>query len=145
MKTYYIMSPIRDALNHSALAVTAAIGLAMTGSLVGTAQAADDFLTPIDGTSQSYYSGDDRAPIHAIDGTGMTPNNPVTASSTCGNNPGQNMWLSNGHKDAWMTFDLGSEQTITGFHLWNYSHVTATISAPALGGKLFGRLMATEN
>ena len=27
----------------------------------------------------------------------------------------------------------------------DYNNVTATIAAPALGGKLFGRLMATEN
>jgi hypothetical protein len=78
-------------------------------------------IKPVAATAQSYYAPDDRAPVHAIDGSGMTPNSPVTASSTCGTGPGGNMWLSNGNQDTWITFDLGSVQTIAGFHLWNYN------------------------
>ncbi|MCX6872446.1 MAG: hypothetical protein NTW21_01355 [Verrucomicrobia bacterium] len=76
---------------------------------------------PIAATAQSYYAGDDRTPVHAIDGSGMTPNSPVITSSTCGIGPSGNMWLSNGIQDTWITFDLGSVQTIAGFHLWNYN------------------------
>jgi len=93
--------------------------LAITVTVVGTAKA--DFLTPVAATAESYYSPDDRATGHAIDSTGMTPNSPVTASSTCGDSPGGTMWLSDGHLQTWITFDLGSVQTITGFHLWNYN------------------------
>ena len=76
---------------------------------------------PVAATAQSYYSGDDRAPIHAFDGTGMTPSSPVTAASTCNTATGGNVWLSNGNVNTWITFDVGSVQTLTGFHLWNYN------------------------
>ncbi|MCX6878074.1 MAG: autotransporter-associated beta strand repeat-containing protein [Verrucomicrobia bacterium] len=76
---------------------------------------------PTAATAESYYSPDNRSPGTTINGSGMTPGNPVTTSSTCGNQPGSNMWLSNGHTPTWITFDLGSVQTVTGFHLWNYN------------------------
>ncbi|MCE9608981.1 MAG: autotransporter-associated beta strand repeat-containing protein [Chthoniobacter sp.] len=79
-------------------------------------------VTPIAVTAQSYYGGDDRAPGHAIDGTGMTPNTPaVTLASTANNGPGGEMWLSDNIQQTWITFDLGSSQTLSGFHLWNYN------------------------
>ena len=87
-------------------------------------------VTPVAVTAESYYNGfDNRAPGHTIDGSGMNPSSPVTiagcngatSTSTCGNVPGGNMWLSNGDTPTWITFDLGSVQTITGFHLWNYN------------------------
>lgn len=81
----------------------------------------EGLIKPTAATAQSYYAPDDRAPVHAIDGSGMTPNSPVTTSSTCGTGPGGNMWVSDGTKETWITFDLGSEQTIAGFHLWNYN------------------------
>jgi hypothetical protein len=92
---------------------------ATTGYL--TAASGALLISPLAATAQSYYAADDRAPGHAIDGTGMTPNAPVTTNSSCGTAPGGNMWLSNGNQDTWITFDLGSVQTIAGFHLWNYN------------------------
>jgi len=83
--------------------------------------AVDSLIRPIAATAQSYFALDDRAPVHAIDGSGMTPNRPLTVSSTCGITPGGNMWLSDGTTETWITFDLGSVQTISGFHLWNYN------------------------
>jgi hypothetical protein len=83
-------------------------------------------VTPVAATAQSFFAGDGRTAAHAIDGTGMTPNSPVTAISTCGTNPGGAMWLSNGVKNTWITFDLGSVQTLSGFHLWNYNEVNFT-------------------
>jgi hypothetical protein len=90
-------------------------------------------ITPVAATAQSWFSPDDRAPGHAIDGSGMTPNSPVTTGSTCGTGPGGNMWLSDGNQDTWITFDLGSVQTITGFHLWNYNEYADGLGS--LGGR----------
>jgi hypothetical protein len=81
----------------------------------------DGLITPIEVTAQSYYAPGDRAPVRAIDGSGMTPKSPVRTSSTCGNNPAARMWLSDNTPATWITFDLGSVQTIAGFHLWNYN------------------------
>ncbi|MEI7908058.1 MAG: autotransporter-associated beta strand repeat-containing protein [Verrucomicrobiota bacterium] len=92
-------------------------------------QAPGALVTPVAVTAESWYSGDDRAPGHAIDGSGMTPGAPATvagyagatSTSTCANGAGGQAWLSNGHLQTWITFDLGSVQTISGFHLWNYN------------------------
>ena len=84
-------------------------------------QAADVLIAPFAVTAQSYYAGDNRSPVTAISGAGMTPNNPVTAASTAGNLPANAMWLSNNTRETWITFDLGSVETVTGFHLWNYN------------------------
>ena len=89
--------------------------------LVGLALAAvsgraAELVTPYAATAQSYYSGDDRAPVHAIDGSGMTPSAPVTILSTAGTATKSAMWLSNGTKATWITFDPGAVRTITGFH-----------------------------
>ena len=71
-------------------------------------------------TAQSNFGP--RPPIRAIDGSGMPPNSPLTASSPCATGSGDNtMWLSNNTKSTWITFDLGSVQSIRGFHLWNYN------------------------
>jgi hypothetical protein len=78
-------------------------------------------ITPTATTAQSFYAPDGRSPIRSIDGSGMTPNNPVVETSTCGNGPSNTMWLSNGTAATWITYDLGSVQTISGFHLWNYN------------------------
>ena len=78
-------------------------------------------ITPVTATAESWYTGDDRNPLHSIDGSGMTPSTPVTINSTCGTAPGGNMWLSNNKNTTWITYDLGSIQTISGFHLWNYN------------------------
>ena len=89
--------------------------------LLGSSVAAG-LITPVAATAQSFYNGaPPRPPVHAIDGSDMTPNSPVTASSTSGTVAAGRMWLSNGNQDTWITFDLGSVQTIAGFHLWNYN------------------------
>ncbi|MCF7675978.1 MAG: hypothetical protein K9M97_11585 [Akkermansiaceae bacterium] len=117
MKTPSIIKPIGSHLKPLVLGLTAAAAFSTTGP----ALAAGGLITPVAATAQSYFVPDDRAPVHAIDGSDMTPNSPVTTSSTCGTGPGGNMWLSNGNQDTWITFDLGRVQTITGFHLWNYN------------------------
>ena len=75
-------------------------------------------LDPTAATAQSWYSP--RLPGNTIDGAGMIPNNPVALTSICGTVP-DNMWLSAGNTNTWIAFNLGSVQTITGFHLWNYN------------------------
>ncbi|MEI7900542.1 MAG: discoidin domain-containing protein, partial [bacterium] len=97
-------------------AVAASIVLGMAQSV----QAADVLIVPVAATAESYYAGgtDVRSPEQAINGSGMAPNAPVIKTSTC-DNTGFPEWLSNGIRYSWITFDLGSVQTITGFHLWN--------------------------
>ena len=89
-------------------------------------------VTPTAATAESWYAP--RGPGYAIDGSGMTPGSPATvagyagatSTSTCNNGADGVMWLSNGHLQTWITFDLGSEQTISGFHLWNYNENAST-------------------
>jgi hypothetical protein len=106
-----------------------ALALAVGGAILfgaGTATGHAALITPTAVTAQSFYAGDGRSPVRAIDGSGMSPNAPVLDTSTCGNGPGNNMWLSNGNRDTWITFDLGSSKTISGFHLWNYNEINGT-------------------
>ena len=124
MQTLQRIPPLGNSLKRLAHAIYRVVVACCLASQVQ----AQDIVTPVAATSQSYYSGDDRAPGHAIDGTGMTPGNPVTASSTSGNDPGGTMWLSNANEDTWITFDLGSIQTISGFHLWNYNEKNSTFT-----------------
>jgi hypothetical protein len=86
---------------------------------------AADLITPVAATAQSFYAPDNRAPINAINGSGMTPSNPVVPSSTCGNTPANTMWLSNNTQSTWITFDLGVSEPIGGFRLWNYNEVNS--------------------
>ncbi len=80
-------------------------------------------IRPVATSAQSHYF--DRGHGHAIDGSGMIPKSPLTAS-TCSLEPGSTTWLSDGNTDTWIAFDLGSVQTISGFHLWNYNEVGYT-------------------
>ena len=90
-----------------------------------TASLPGEFVTPVAVTAQSQHAdtGGIRAPIHAIDGSGMNhpPFKWTTPDSICANHPGGTMWLSNGTRQTWITFDLGRPQTLGGFHLWNYN------------------------
>lgn len=98
------------------------VAAVVMGVVVATGAArADDLITPVNVTAQSWYTSDNRAPVTTIDGSGMTPNTPVTTNSTAGIATGSAMWLSNGTRSTWITFDLGAVQTLTGFHLWNYN------------------------
>ena len=111
-----------------------AAGLVGLAGWTGNAWA-DELITPVNVTAQSWYTPDNRAPVTTIDGSGMTPNTPVTTNSTAGNGTANAMWLSNGTKSTWITFDLGAVQTLTGFHLWNYNE--------AAGGGLMKRGVRT--
>ena len=119
MKLIQVLEHTTQAVKHS----TFGLAILLIAGVGGIGAARGEYLKPIAATAQSYYAGDDRAPGHAIDGTGMTPNSPVTVLSTCGTGPGGTMWLSNGNTDTWITFDLGSVRKISGFHLWNYNEV----------------------
>ncbi|MEI7954989.1 MAG: sialate O-acetylesterase [Verrucomicrobiota bacterium] len=111
------LCPFKNSRNFLAhLAHSAVAGVVM---LVGSVQAEDVLITPTAVTAQSGLGN--REAIHAIDGSGMSPNSPVTTSSTCTKGADGVAWLSNNQLSTWITFDLGSVQTITGFHLWNYN------------------------
>ena len=116
----------------------------ITNLIVGTAAG---LITPIDATAGSYYTLDGpsvRSPVRAIDGSGMTPNNPVISSSTATNSVLNTMWMSAGNvTNTWITFDLGSNQTVAGFHLWNYNQLLATYG-PRRGVKTAGIYAGTS-
>ncbi|MBV5333493.1 autotransporter-associated beta strand repeat-containing protein, partial [bacterium] len=89
----------------------------------GTLKMDFPLVTPVDATALDSYTPDGRLPIHTIDGAGMSPNDPVLYSSTAGNSPQNAMWLTPYTAQSWITFDLGSVQTIRGLRLWNYNEV----------------------
>ena len=103
----------------------------------GTLKLGGSYIVPTADSSQSDYTPDGRLAIHAIDGTGMsaTASPAATTTSTI---PGGTMWLSNNTSQTWITFDLGSVQTLTGFHLWNYNESTSGLFARARGIKTAG-------
>lgn len=107
---------LRTRLVPKIAALLAAVALS-----VGLTYAAE-MITPVAVTAQSYYANDNRAPVTTIDGSGMNPNSPVTATSiTSTTTAGGAMWLSAATVQTWITFDLGAAQTLTGFRLWNYN------------------------
>ena len=53
----------------------------------------------------------------------MTTTTPLTSYSTASNAVASVAWLSNNNRSTWIAFDLGSVQTLAGFHLWNYNEV----------------------
>jgi len=87
----------------------------------GTLRLEAALVTPVAARAQSAYTSDGRTAIRAIDGSGMSPSSVVEYDSTAGNTPQNAMWLSNNTKDTWITFDLGSVQTLSGIRLWNYN------------------------
>jgi autotransporter-associated beta strand protein len=89
----------------------------------GTLRLEAALVTPVAATAQSAYTPDGRTPVRAIDGTGMSPSSGsfIVYDSTAGNTPQNAMWLSNGTRQTWLTFDLGSVQTLAGLRLWNYN------------------------
>jgi autotransporter-associated beta strand protein len=77
-------------------------------------------------TELDHYSS--RVCTNLVNGTGMTPNTPVRMSSTC-TNAQVTMWLSAKYStNTWVTFDFGSVQTLTGFHLWNFNEGGANMA-----------------
>jgi autotransporter-associated beta strand protein len=132
-KTIYRVSRTQKSVKRFASASVAAVVMGVV-LLTGAARA-DELITPVNVTAQSWYTPDNRAPVTTIDGSGMTPNTPVTTNSTAGNGTANAMWLSNGIRLTWITFDLGAVQTLTGFHLWNYNE--------AAGGGLMKRGVRT--
>ena len=102
-------------------------------------QGGNMLVTPTAVTAESYYAPDNRAPGTTIDGSGMSSPvtvvgyNGATTTSTAGTGAASSMWLSNGHPATWITYDLGSEQTVTGFHLWNYNEAPTSGVEPHRG------------
>lgn len=126
----------QEILKRVALCLSATTVLGVLG-VVEKVQAVE-VVVPLSATAQSYYAGDDRAPVHVIDGAGMTPSDPVTALSVAGVSPAGAMWLSDGTTATWITFDLGAVRTVTGFHLWNYNEYAAIGSLTGRGIKTAG-------
>lgn len=95
---------------------------------------ADFLVAPVNATAQSFYqSGDDeRSPIHAIDGSGMS-SVPVTAASAASTSTAGCVWLSENSPETWIAFDLGEEKTVTGLRLWNYNEFYGSKSYAARG------------
>lgn len=95
---------------------------------------ADFLVAPVNATAQSFYqSGDDeRSPIHAIDGSGMS-SVPVTAASAASTSTAGCVWLSENSPETWIAFDLGEEKTVTGLRLWNYNEFYGGKSYAARG------------
>ncbi len=83
---------------------------------------ADSLVTPVAATAQSHFAR--RAPMNAIDGSGMS-SNPVTAGSTASTVADLCTWLSNGTKETWIMFDMGEAMTLTGLRVWNYNEVNS--------------------
>ena len=122
--TLTFTTQLADAGQYYAVASNAAgsVNSTPTAVLTVTQPLTGSLVIPVAATAQSWYGP--RPPEAAIDGSGMTPNSPVTASSTANYTPANGtMWLSDNTKQTWITFDLGSVQTITGFHLWNYNEL----------------------
>jgi autotransporter-associated beta strand protein len=78
------------------------------------------FASPTAATAQSEINSTWSA-TQTINGSGMTPNNPVTELSTASNSAAGLSWFSNNTQSTWITWDLGSEKSVSGFHLWNFN------------------------
>ncbi len=77
-------------------------------------------ITPTSATATSNYGV--RYPDNTWTGTGLSGGPPVTAEVQNGNP--DTMWLNNGNTNdpnPTITWDLGSDHSLTGFHLWNYN------------------------
>jgi autotransporter-associated beta strand protein len=102
------------------------------------------YIVPVAVTAESWYTPDDRSPIHAIDGSGMSGTNSFSATGNVlvvGK-----MWMSaQGKVQTWITFDLGAVRTISGFHLWNYNEQTRTVRGVATCGIYSGTSMPANN
>ena len=82
-------------------------------------------LTPVAATAQNTYLNDDRAAIHAIDGSGMSPSDASDVHSTTAARKALTVaWLSDNIAGTWIAFDLGEERQVSGFHLWNYNDIS---------------------
>jgi hypothetical protein len=76
-------------------------------------------------TASSFFAGDDRAPIHTIDQSGL--NGSGEHSNAIGVVPGV-MWLSDNEPSPTITWDFGKNYTLDGFHLWNYNEVAGALT-----------------
>lgn len=102
-------------------------------------------LTPVAATAQNTYLNDDRAAIHAIDGSGMSSSastdvHSITAQALAP----KKSWLSDNISGTWIAFDLGEEREIAGFHLWNYNDVNFTALGIRTAGVYVGAAMPTN-
>ena len=79
-------------------------------------------VTPVAVTAQNTYKNDDRAAIHAIDGSGMSSLYATDVHATTAAADVKKLtWLSDNIAGTWIAFDLGEEREVSGFHLWNYN------------------------
>ncbi|MBQ9430755.1 MAG: hypothetical protein IJU44_04300 [Kiritimatiellae bacterium] len=86
-------------------------------------------ISPVNATAQSWYTPDDRAPIHTVDGSNIAPSRePESVGVVAGTATRSSVWLSDGTVETWIAFDLGVERTVKGFHLWNYNEYAANKS-----------------
>ena len=85
---------------------------------LGLPASADSLVAPAAATAQSRFSS--RAPMHTIDGSGMS-SNPVAVGSTASTKYDFHMWLSSNTKQTWIMFDMGETMTLTGLRVWNYN------------------------
>ena len=112
---------------------------AVTAEVNGAAYHA---VVPVAVTAQDTFAGDDRAPIHAIDGSGMTPLAADVHSTTSIAYSVAYTWLSSGNTaGTWIAFDLGEEREVSGFHLWNYNDASWTAFGIRTAGVYAGTAM----
>jgi hypothetical protein len=85
-------------------------------------------------TASSFYSADDRAPIHVVDDSGLMWGSPSGAGHNVRpsiKNVGT-MWLSTtsstgpADPDPWLIIDLGNVYQINRFHVWNYNETAGS-------------------
>lgn len=99
-------------------------------------------ITPVAVTAQNTYANDDRAAVHAIDGSGMSsPTSADVHSITAKALAPKLTWLSDNIQGTWIAFDLGEERKIAGFHFWNYNDLNFTALGIQTAGVYVGVTM----
>ncbi len=112
---------------------------AVTAEVNGAAYHA---VAPVAVTAQDTFAGDDRAPIHAIDGSGMSPQSAdVHSIKETSAYSVHYTWLNNNTAGTWIAFDLGEEREVSGFHLWNYNDASWTAFGIRTAGIYVGTAM----
>jgi hypothetical protein len=114
-------------------------GIAMAAGVMSVASLAraDLIIDPVSASASTEFSG--RGAENAVDGGGLSDPTLVdtgaTAPASDADYPSQStdpstMWMSNGpdassQAGQYITFNLGSPELLTGFHLWNYNEAYA--------------------
>lgn len=103
--------------------------MVMVGCLAITGICSADFIGDTDGitvtATAGHYIDGTVPPENLVNGSGMTPNNPVTLSSTMENAAGaQGMWTSTASPASgnnWVLFTFSNTVSITNMVVWNYN------------------------